>query len=228
MNEEIGTQRTYILIDYENIQPDAVAMQLLNMNKMKILIFAKRKDRLSFDRARILQPLGKKVEYILTKATGANALDFHIAFYIGVLLQKAPRSQVYIVSNDSGFDSLISTVNETQRLKVKRCGNIANIPGLKLKYPKEMEVEIENIPQMPRLVAFEHYINKARNSLHKSGNARPRTITTLTRSLDVMFNHEMTEQEIQEILAEMQRDGFVNVADDGKVSYIFNQQIQIA
>jgi hypothetical protein len=228
MNEENGKPRTYILIDYENIHPDAIAMQLLKMNKLKILIFAKRKDRLSFDRAKILQPLGRKVEYILTKATGANALDFHIACYIGVLLQKAPGSQVYIISNDSGFDSLISTVNESERLKVKRCGSFANIPGLKLKYTKEMEMEIENTPEVPRLAAFESCINKARNSLHKSGNARPRTITTLTRSLDAMFNHEMTDQEIQEILAEMQRDGFVNVADDGKVSYIFNQQVQSA
>jgi hypothetical protein len=213
---------TYILVDYENVQPDADAVQAINKKKLKILIFGKHKDKLSFDRAKVLQPLGKKVEYILTKATGNNALDFHIAFQLGVLARNAPGSQVYVVSKDTGYDSLISFINETKRLSVKRRGNLANIPGFKVGHAKEAELEQETAPETPAPGTLEYNVNKARKNLYKSGNARPRTVATLTRSLNVMFNHGITEQEIQEILAEMQREGFVNVAEDGKVTYILN------
>jgi hypothetical protein len=213
---------TFILVDYENVQPDADTLQVINKQKLKIFIFAKRKDKLSFDRAKILQPLGNKVEYILTKATGNNALDFHIAFQLGVLAQKSPGSQVYVVSKDTGYDSLISFVNETKRLNIKRHANLVNIPGIKIERAKEAVLEQEITAETLALDTLEYKMNKAKKNLSKSGNARPRTVSTLIRSLNVMFNHGITEQETQAILEEMQREGFINVAEDGKVTYILN------
>jgi lactate dehydrogenase-like 2-hydroxyacid dehydrogenase len=92
----------FILIDYENIQPDADALQRLEKGDLKILIFAKAKDKLTFDRAMALQPFGKRVEYIPTRATGSNALDFHIAFQLGVLACESPGATANVISKATG------------------------------------------------------------------------------------------------------------------------------
>jgi hypothetical protein len=38
---------------------------------------------------------------------GTNALDFHIAYYIGRLAAKCPDAYFHIISKDTGFDPLI-------------------------------------------------------------------------------------------------------------------------
>src|SRR5690606_41861527 len=58
--------------------------------------------------------MGSRAEYVKIASNGSNALDFHIAFYIGQLATKEPESYFHIVSKDTGFDPLI------QHLKGKK------------------------------------------------------------------------------------------------------------
>jgi hypothetical protein len=53
------------------------------------------------DLAAELQPLGPDAEYIRIQGTGRNALDFHIAYYIGCLSAASPGSTIYIVCRRS-------------------------------------------------------------------------------------------------------------------------------
>lgn len=53
------------------------------------------------------QKHGKNVEWIRIKGNGENALDFHIAFYIGLYCKEASKPSFHIVSNDKGFDPLV-------------------------------------------------------------------------------------------------------------------------
>ena len=39
---------------------------------------------------------------------GRNALDFHLAFYLGELAATTPRARLRIVSKDTGFDLLVA------------------------------------------------------------------------------------------------------------------------
>lgn len=53
------------------------------------------------------QPLGKRLKWIKISGQGPNALDFHIAFYLGQELAGSPSSECVILSRDTGFDPLI-------------------------------------------------------------------------------------------------------------------------
>ena len=54
----------YVLVDFENIQPEAEALSFLNDEQIKIIIFVNAKQKLSVDRVKVLQPLCNRVDYI--------------------------------------------------------------------------------------------------------------------------------------------------------------------
>jgi hypothetical protein len=53
------------------------------------------------------QPLGTRLKWIKISGQGPNALDFHIAFYLGQELAHRPTSECTIFSRDTGFDPLM-------------------------------------------------------------------------------------------------------------------------
>lgn len=108
---------TYILVDFESVQPQDIG--LLNGDHYQLRIFrGPHQNKLDFDIAESLQPHGSRVQYIKSDRHGKNALDFHIAFYMGRLFQElevngsAARSNTrfVVISKDGGFDALMSHV----------------------------------------------------------------------------------------------------------------------
>ena len=108
---------TYILVDFENVQP--TDMGLLNGEQHQLLIFrGPHQNKLDFDIAEAIQPLGERVKYIQNQKQGKNALDFHIAFHMGRLIEETESKRVgergktrfVVISKDSGFDALLSHV----------------------------------------------------------------------------------------------------------------------
>ena len=98
---------TYVFIDYENVQPASIAT--LDREDIRVYIFVGvNQTKLSFDIAATVQKMGARAEYVKCSGTGNNALDFHIAYYIGYLSAKDPAGQFVIVSKDTGFDPLIA------------------------------------------------------------------------------------------------------------------------
>ena len=53
------------------------------------------------------QPLGTRLKWIKISGQGPNALDFHIAYYLGKALTERPKAQCAVLSKDKGFDPLI-------------------------------------------------------------------------------------------------------------------------
>jgi hypothetical protein len=108
---------TYILVDFENIQPQD--MGLLNGDQYQLRIFrGPHQKKLDFDIVESLQPLGDKVKYLQSDRHGKNALDLHIAFYMGRLVQdmeadgspERKATRFVVISHDGGFDALMGHV----------------------------------------------------------------------------------------------------------------------
>lgn len=108
---------TYILVDFENVQPPD--MGLLSGDHYQLRIFrGPHQKKLDFEIAESLQPHGDRVKYIQSDRHGKNALDFHIAFYMGRLLQEleatgsatSSNTRFVVISKDGGFDALMSHV----------------------------------------------------------------------------------------------------------------------
>ncbi|HEU0201681.1 MAG TPA: PIN domain-containing protein [Burkholderiaceae bacterium] len=107
---------TYLLVDFENHQPSAQEFARVRGDAYRVLIFhGPQQNRFDADVVQAWQPLGDKVQFIQCPKSGRNALDMHIAFHIGLIIeahgkagaaeQKAPR--LVVISNDTDFDPLL-------------------------------------------------------------------------------------------------------------------------
>jgi hypothetical protein len=98
--------RDFILVDFENVQPGSLGA--LDAATSEVRIFAgEHQKKVDLALAKALQALGPRAEYIQIAGSGKDALDFHIAFYIGRLSQQHPDARFTIVSRDTGFDPLV-------------------------------------------------------------------------------------------------------------------------
>ena len=79
---------TYILIDFENVQPEAEEWRLIRGAHYRIRLFhGPHQNKMEMESAKALLPLGRQLEFVQSDRNGKNALDFHIAFELGRLVE---------------------------------------------------------------------------------------------------------------------------------------------
>ncbi len=190
----------YVLIDYENVQP--ATMAVLDQEHIKVIVFVgPSQTKIPFEVASALQQMGSRAQYIKISGNGSNALDFHIAFYVGQLAAHEPDAYFHIISKDTGFDPLIQHL-KSKKVLVCRSRDITNIPLVKaaqtMSSAKKLAVIVTNLKQR--------------------GASKPRTIKTLTSTISSLFQKKLPEAEVSSLLHELQKQGIVTVKDT-KVSY---------
>lgn len=190
----------YVLIDYENVHVEALPG--LDAEHFKILLFVgANQTKLPFELAAAFQKLGNRAEYVKISGNGSNALDFHIAFYVGQLAAQDSTAYFHIISKDTGFDPLIQHLRSI-KISVARSVSIANIPLLKASNAKTASEKLE--------VIF--------TNLKQRGSSKPRTIKTLSSTISSLFQKQLAAEELTSLLAEMQGKGWV-IINENKVSY---------
>ena len=190
----------YVLIDYESVQPEDLSA--LRQDHFRVIVFVgAHQTKLAFETAAALQQMGSNAEYVKISGTGPNALDFHIAFYIGKFAEKDPEAYFHIVSKDAGFDPLLIHL-KTLKLRALRVKAIGDIPLLKA----------GNARSTPERIAV------IVDDLHKRGAAKPRTVATLTSTIVALFQKQLSPDEISALLGDLKARGYVSVVGN-KVSY---------
>lgn len=115
----------FVLIDFENVQPAALGR--LRVGEVRVKVFlGQQQSKLGLQLVQALQPFGGDAEYIQIQGSGPDAVDFHIAFYIGQISVAEPTASFTIVSKDKGFDPLVRHLVG----KGIACRRLAEIPAL--------------------------------------------------------------------------------------------------
>ncbi|MFM7168568.1 MAG: PIN domain-containing protein [Planctomycetaceae bacterium] len=194
----------YVLIDFENVKPDSLAG--LDADHFRVLIFVgASQTRIDLELAVAMQALGSRAQYVRIAGNGSNALDFHIAFYIGHLAASDPTGNFHIISKDAGFDPLIQHL-KAKRVSVVRSRSIDDIPPLKATNTQSLSARVSAV-----------VVN-----LRQRGASRPRTVKALASTLSSLFRKQMSEDQLAELLAELQRLGIVTVHEKN-VSYTLTE-----
>lgn len=92
----------YVLIDYENVQPKSLAALKADPCFKVHLFVGASQAKVAFEVAEAMQALGEHARYIKIAGNGSNALDFHIAYYIGQLSSQDANAFFHIISKDAG------------------------------------------------------------------------------------------------------------------------------
>ena len=96
------------LIDYENVHDaglDGVAS--LSEDDSVVIFYGVKIKAIPFDRHIEIMNSKAQVEYIKTEKIAKNYLDFQLSTYLGYILGLGLKGEVYVVSKDTGFDSLV-------------------------------------------------------------------------------------------------------------------------
>jgi hypothetical protein len=117
----------YVLVDFENVQPDSLAALAGGAFRIKVFVgAAQARGRISFELSHSMQLLGSSAEYVKIARSGPNAVDMHIAYYVGRLIEKDQNAVIYIVSRDTDFDPLVEYL-QANGITCKRAKSIAEI-----------------------------------------------------------------------------------------------------
>ncbi len=190
----------YILIDFENVHPKN--LELVTKHPFKVFVFVgANQTKLPFDLADTMQLLGNDAKYIKIAGNGQNALDFHIAYYIGELAGKDPDAHFHIISKDKGFDPLIKYL-KGRKIKVMRETDLAEIPLLRV------PVSTSNDEKIAAIV----------KNLGGRGQSRPRKVRTLENTINTLFTRKLEKSELSELIKELQKRKLI-VVNQGNVSY---------
>lgn len=193
-------RRNLVLIDLESVQPESLQLLAPEYFRVKVFVGATQ-SKLSFELASAVQQMGERAEYIKIAGVGKNALDFHIAYYIGRIAAEQPDTYFHIISLDTGFDPLV------QHLKDKNtfCGRWASleeIPAVKMAQVRTPE---------ERAILFS-------SKLLQPNATRPGTEKALRSAIAAHFRRQLTDEEITAVVAALQRPGHLSIAA-GKVVY---------
>jgi len=102
----------WAFIDYENIG----SLDGIQMGKyQRVFVFCGPKNtKLNIGQTTFSKFF--KIEIIKLKTTGANNLDFHIAYYLGIYSKVADQHiEFHVISKDNGFNGLINHIKQTGR-----------------------------------------------------------------------------------------------------------------
>ena len=193
-------KKNYVLIDYENVQPDFMAA--LEKEHFNVIVFVgANQAKVTFEVASVLQQLGSRAEYIKISGNGSNALDFHIAFYIGQIAAKEPDVYFHIVSKDTGFDPLIQHL-KSKKILASRSKSVADIPVVKISNSKTASEKAAAVL----------------TNLKQRGTSKPRTVKTLSSTINSLFQKALLEPEIASIIKELEKQGAITITET-KVAY---------
>lgn len=207
VSEEAPTQpgkasgTKYVLVDFENVQPKN--LELLKEHPFRVFVFiGSNQAKLPRHVVVPMQALGERAQYVEIAGSGPNALDFHIAYYIGELASNERNAQFHIVSRDRGFDPLIQHLRNTRKIRIRRETDLAEIPELRIPDTTNLDEQIEAIVK----------------NLRQRGHSRPRKVKTLQNTINTLFTKKLDQAEMDAITDELSKRKLI-VIKQNNVSY---------
>lgn len=200
----------YVLIDFESVQVKSLA--LLTGEHFRVHLFVgPHHAKLPRSLVVAMHEFGARAKYIELDTPGPNALDFHIAYYLGNLAATDPDGFFHIISKDTGFDPLIRHL-KTKKVLAARSESIEAMPCFQPGVAAAV-----SFPSAPRVNGLDALVKVAVDDLIKRKAARPRKMTPLRSTVMARIGSE-AESSLDAVIAALFRAGYV-VAEGEKVTY---------
>ena len=194
-------RKNYILIDYENRQ--VKSLSLLKEEHFQVMIFLGVKNtKLSTEFVLSKEDLGERAEYIRLEKAGENALDFHIAYYLGQIVLKDPSGYFHIISGDKGFDPLISHLKSIGVFSA-RSESIEQMPCFAVTTIKQKAEKIATKTQVIKTISISENGKIAINHLIGLKASKPRKLKTLKSTIHAKLGKSNASSKIDDVINEL-------------------------
>ncbi|MDO8440044.1 MAG: PIN domain-containing protein [Polaromonas sp.] len=191
-----------ILVDFENVQPDLLPALVIDDVQVRVFV-GPHQTRLATNVVVAMQELGGRAKYVRVSKQGPDALDMHLAFYLGELSQQFPDAFFHVVAKDRDYDSLLEHL-KARGIYSAKAPDLAAIPLFKRALSSKPDDQI----------------SAAADWLKERVGNRPSTLKTLKNSLKkVAFSERLDEAQIDEVFQGLVNQGLISV-DKQKVLYL--------
>jgi hypothetical protein len=182
---------TVYLIDHENLSKvdltqvpaGARAMLFLGANDASV-------KRALFTGA---VKLGERLTLVEIEGSGKNALDFHIAYYLGQILTRSPDVKCIVLSKDKGFSPLVKHLSA--------CGFIVEQEDA-LATAKVAKAKSEPAPDS-------HYAHVLKGLKKQDKRALPHTLEKLQKHVANMVKGRGVDDQVPKFVKRLFKDGLV-------------------
>ncbi len=176
--------------------------------------------KLRVDFVLAMHQLGPRSGYVTLETPGANALDFHIAYYLGNLAITDPTAYFHIISKDTGFDPLIQHL-KSSKISCARSPSIEEMPCFALSAPPKHEEKAIAAPVSAAPTPkdqISNYLKMAVEDLINRKSSKPRTIKTLKSTIQAKFGKGTPIEITEQVYALLIKNGHAKLNGE-KVSY---------
>jgi hypothetical protein len=191
-----------ILVDWENVQPEL--LPALNLEGTLVLVFiGPHHHKLPFPLVQAVQKLGERAQYVQVSKQGSDALDMHIAFYIGKLAAELTDAYFHIIAKDRDYDPLVAHL-KSLKIGADRWPDLASIPVLRRAAATTLKDQIK---------ATKDWLAERKANC-------PKTLKTLTNSLKTSaFAGRLDDNEIGQLLDALKAQQIIAVQGQ-KIEYL--------
>ncbi len=199
-HQESKMSEKFLLIDYENIQK--LDLSDVPDNTLVRIFVGQSQKSIPIELVKQAQRFGHHLEWIKIEGQGKNALDFHIAFYLGKLQKEHKTASFIILSKDKGFDPLIKYINKLKG-DCKRINSLFELCGITNNFSNDQNLQ--------RTIELLSKIEKSK---------RPRKRVTLSKHISSIFQNKLDDSEIDKIIDYLFIEKLISEIA-GKLSYNF-------
>lgn len=204
----------HILVDLENV-PDTSLATLEGKGVEVTLLCGSNRKQLREDLTAELFAATSRAHVIQVAATGHNAVDIVLGYYLGRAAAIAPHSHFIVMSKDTDYDPLIKHAREAG-LNVERCNSVESLPFLKKPGPPTQ-------PAKSRAVARPSPNDRAAiiaSILRAAPKNRPSTQKALQSFIQNHFKKDtLSDKALKIIISRLEADKVLSISDTCKVSY---------
>jgi len=209
----------YVLIDYENVQ--VKSLELLRAEQFRIYVFLGPSNmKLHKDLVLAMHEFGDRAEYVELEVSGKNALDFHLAYFLGTLSTADPAGCFHLISKDTGFDPLVKYL-KSKKVQASRSESIEDMPCFVKPAANGAPPEAQAAPTVSAVDAAANgdpLMKLVLDDLIGRKSAKPRTPKTLKSTMQARCGSEVSADRIEALYTALVERGYVRV-EGTKLNY---------
>lgn len=211
----------YVFVDFENApEVDLAAIQGLPV--YVTLLIGKTQTKLSTSLVVQIHAQAAQVRLVRFGASGRNALDLTLAYYLGRAVAECGPVEFHIVSKDKDFEPLMAHLR-TKQVRVARAESFGALHFLAGRKPvaapkKTSAAAAKASPPVNDLVG-NRIASVVKRLSSPTSASRPSTEQRLRAHVKTGLGKQYSERAEQDVFMRLQKQGILTIEMDGKITY---------
>ena len=222
-NPDLPSSVNHVFVDFENVHE--IDHAIIGSKAVSFtLLLGSRQTKLDVSLVEKLLEHAASVQLVRLTASGKNALDFTLAYYIGRAVASDPAGCFHIVSKDTGYDPLIEHLR-SKHIRAHRHESFATLTFAgagKLPTPAPPAVVPKGKSQAKHRAQpaiLDEQAAQVLEHFRKPSATRPKNKEKLLSFLVAHLGHKITEAEALNLVKHLSQTGHLVIGEKDAVTY---------